>query len=155
MVAFTKLLAKFLSFKRLQRYDCFFPKHMAQNCQNRQTLLQKRAICTGRKQSYFYNCLSERDLAYIFINSIISAFQGIVQTYFDLHNSISQRQFYFVQFDMRHPVFHHSKCANSAPQVCSYLHTVFCTNRRNQYIELRKVVGGFYALLKVCVVFDF
>ena len=45
---FTLLAGCFSHLKGLQRYYCFFTKHMAQNCQNGLTVLHKRAVCTGK-----------------------------------------------------------------------------------------------------------
>ena len=52
----------------------FLSKIYGQKCQNTQNALDKRALRTGKKQSYPCNCFSERDLSCIFRSAIPSPF---------------------------------------------------------------------------------
>ena len=70
IIAIMKISDTSLFLKRLQRCDCFFSEHIVQNCQNSQTAIHKKVVCTGKKKSQVCNRLIERDLFYIFINAI-------------------------------------------------------------------------------------
>ena len=64
-----------LSLKQLQKYDCFFPVNKVLFCCKVWLFWQFWAMFWKQKP-YLSNRLSERDLAYIFINATISSFQG-------------------------------------------------------------------------------
>ena len=67
---------------------------MVQNCQNGQTAVHKRAIRTGKKQSYPFNCLSEINLTDTKI--IIRKMEYVVDVYCKAVQGVSlcRRTFY-------------------------------------------------------------